>query len=93
MKIFEISISDETDWVCANNIIQALKFYCDLTGTHIYCFDDTDDIVEVPPEKWKHMDILDTGSYDEQGEHPVEQTFEDFMKTAVRPDIIATTCY
>ena len=94
-KIYEIQINGEKEWICADTAIEALKFYCSLTDISISEFENDDDIVEVPKEKWSEMTIVDTeGEYDEETGWPVNKTFSEYMETeATSADIIATTNY
>ena len=92
-KIFEIQIDGEKAWVCADTAIEALKTYCFITDQNIYDFENDDDIVEVPPEKWGSMMIVDIdGEKDDNGRYPVLINFAEYMRTeAYTSDIIATT--
>lgn len=57
MKLFEITVSEtgEKEWVSGITIIHALKTYLSMTGVDVVDFDDKDNIVEVPKEKWTTM--------------------------------------
>jgi len=92
-KIYEIQISGEKEWVCADTAIEALKAYSSITDITLTDFEDDDDIVEVPKEKWSEMNIVDTdGKMDDEGNYPVVMTFSEYMeKEATSADIIATT--
>ena len=94
-KIYEIQINGEKEWMCADTVIEALKAYCSITDTDLIDFDNDDDIVEVPKEKWHEMNIVDTdGDYDEENGYPITMTFAEYMeKEATSSDIIATTNY
>lgn len=92
-KIYEFQINGEKEWVCADTLVEALKTYCAITDMSITDFEDDDDIVEVPKEKWAEMEIVDTeAEYDEEKGYPVIKTFAEYMETeATRAEIIATT--
>ena len=88
MKIFEIKWESqgEKEWVAADTNIEALKFYCKLTGMDIDDFEDTDSIVEIPKSKWKEYRVKEE---DEEN----DKTFAQWMKENTGPDIIAGTMY
>lgn len=90
MNVYEFRVSGEKEWICANTIIEALQFYYSLNSIDLVEFSETDDIVLVPESEWASMEILDIEAADEDS---VNQTFAQYMKTAIEPDIIATTCY
>jgi len=90
-KIYEFQINGEKEWVCADTIVEALKFYFGLTDMSITDFENDDDIIEVPKEKWAEMKILNV---DDEDDIRTETTFAEYMgKEADRADIIATTNY
>lgn len=91
-KIYEIQINGEKEWVCADTAIEALKAYSSITGITLTDFENDDDIVEVPQEKWSEMKILNIDESEE--DLSIEMTFADYMeKEATSADIIATTNY
>jgi hypothetical protein len=96
MKIFEIQwkSQDEKEWVAANTTIEALKVYCSITGMDLINFEDDDEIVEIPKEKWKEMTVF---NWDYDPENPEdnwkEKSFEQWMEEHSDPDIIAGTMY
>lgn len=93
-NIYEIRISGEKEWICADTAIEALKFYRGLTDLDLVDFDDEDDIVEVPQSEWSKMNILDTEQpMGDNGNYPIIETFEEYMKHAQFTEIIATTIY
>ena len=94
-KIYEIQINGEKEWVCADTAIEALKAYSSITDITLTDFENDDDIVEVPKEKWSEMNIVDTEvEYDDETGCPVIMTFAEYMeKEATSADIIATTNY
>lgn len=94
-RIYEIRINGEKEWVCADTIIEALKTYKSITDIDLYDFDNDDDIVEVPKEKWSEMNILDTEApISDDLTYPVIMTFSEYMRTeATHSDIIASTNY
>lgn len=93
-KIYEFQINGEKEWICADTIFEALKFYHSLTDIDLVEFDDEDDIIEVPKEKWSSMNILNIEeSRDDDGNYPIIETFEQYMQHAQFTEIIATTCY
>jgi hypothetical protein len=87
LKVFElIWARQEKEWVCAHTNIEALKTYLNITGTDMSDLEYEDEIVEVPKEKWPGMTIRNSNKGD-------IQTFEEYMKAATGPDIIAGTMY
>lgn len=94
-KIYEIRIGYEKYWVCADTAIEAIKAYLSITDTDMADFNNEDDIVEVPKEKWPEMNIIDTDAgMDDNGIYPVIMTFAEYMETeATESEIIATTSY
>lgn len=94
-KIYEIQINGEKEWVCADTAIEALKTYKSITDCDLSDFENDDDIVEIPKEKWAEMNIVDTeGDYDDKTGYPIIMTFAEYMeKEAKVSDIIATTNY
>lgn len=65
MKIFEIRWSDrdgfknEKSWVAALTPIEAIKTYTSTTNLGLFDFENEDDIVELPKEKWNEHFITD----------------------------------
>lgn len=93
-KIYEFRISGEKEWICSDTLIEALKFYYGITEIDLLDFDDEDDIVELPQSEWSKMNILDTEQpMDDEGNYPIIETFEEYMKHAQFTEIIATTNY
>jgi len=95
MKIFELNCSaqDEKEWIAANTNIEALKTYLSITGTDIIDLDDSDEITEVPEEKWEEMTVRNN-DYDKNDPNDwQEKTFAQWMKENKSPDIIAGTMY
>lgn len=87
LRVFELRwTGQEKDWVCAHTNIEALKTYLNITGTDISDLEYEDEIVELPKEKWPGMTIRNSDKGD-------IKTFEEYMKTATTPDIIAGTMY
>lgn len=93
LKIFELrwTSQGEKEWVCARTNIEALKVYLSITDTNIIDLDDTDEIVEIPKEKWGELKIRNSDSYGDDDWD--EMTFEEYMKDQLKPDIIAGTMY
>ena len=90
-KIYEIQTNGEKEWVCADTAIEALKAYSSITDITLSDFENDDDIVEVPKEKWENMYIFDI---DSNIVGKVKTTFAEYMeKEAISADIIATTNY
>lgn len=87
MKIFEINwvSQNETEWVAAHTNIQAIKILCNASELTINDFEDTDEIIEVPEEKWNKMFIIN--------EDNQKQTFQEWMNENTEPCIIAGTFY
>lgn len=93
MKIYQITSGGETEWVCANTVFQALKYYNSITDLELSDYDDEDDITEVPESKWSEMNITDPDDLDDEGNPKVIQTFAERVKEETIPDIIASTAY
>lgn len=93
MKIYAITSNGETEWICANTVFEALKYYKTINDCEIDDYDDDDDIVEVPESKWGEMNIIDPDDLDENEEPKIIQTFAERMKDETEPDIIASTAY
>lgn len=95
LKIFELKWNNRGDreGVCAYTNIHALKEYCSITSTDLIDMDDVDEIVEISKEKWSEYNITNS-EYDENDPDDWKsRTFEEYMKTATGPDIIAGTMY
>ena len=93
-KIYEIRIAGEKEWICADTAIEALKFYHGLTDIDFVDFENEDDIVELPQSEWSKKNILDIDHpTDDEGNYPIIETFEEYMKHAQFAEIIATTNY
>lgn len=84
MEIYRIDVKNESDWVCAIDVLGALITYTQITEL-LLC--EIDDIVNIPDSEWDNLTIInpDDGS--------VEQTFKEYMDTAVTSEIISTTAY
>jgi hypothetical protein len=93
-KIYEFQINGEKEWICADTLFEALKFYYSINDLKLTDYDNCDDIIEVPKEKWSSMNILNIEEpRDDNGHYPVIETFEQYMQHAQFTEIIATTCY
>lgn len=95
MKIYELQWNeqDEKEWIAANTVIEALIFYSELTGTSLIDWDEVDDIIEVPEEKWEELTVRNT-DYDVNDPNDWEsKSFKEFMKDCTKPEIIAGTMY
>lgn len=59
MKVFEIkwTSQDEKEWITAESLIAAIKFYCSETSWDIQDFEDDDEIREVPQEEWSKIKV------------------------------------
>lgn len=92
-KIYEIQINGEKEWVCADTVIEALKAYCSITDMSLVDFENDDEIIEVPKDKWGDMSIVDVeAERDEDGDFPLIMSFREYMeKEATSADIIAST--
>lgn len=91
MKIFEIRFEKEQEkaWIYALTNIDAIKTYCYVSGTDLIDFDETDDIVELPKEKWSEFTVTDEENEDSKG-----VTFNQWIdeNKDFGSDIIAVTC-
>ena len=93
MKIYKFEF-DNTDWVAGPNKQAIVEWYLNHTGMGLSDLMEMD-IQSVPRDEWKDGVIVDIESYDENGEHPVIETFEDYV-LRMEPhtvEIIATTGY
>jgi hypothetical protein len=93
MNIYEIKSQGEREWICAHTIFEALKFYHSLNDLEISDFDDEDDIIIIPEDKWGEFNVIDPDDLDENEEAKVIHTFAERMKDQTVPDIIASTVY
>lgn len=95
MKIFEFkwTSQDESEWVAANTLIEALKTYLATTGMDITELEDDDEIIEVPKEKWPELNVRNTDFDPKDPDDWEEQTFEQWMGENHTPGIIAGTMY
>jgi len=95
LKIFELhwTKQGEKEWVCARTNIEALMCYLNVCSMTFMDLDAEDEIVEVPREKWSEMKIRNSDYDKTDPEDCEEQTFEEYMKERVHPDIIAGTMY
>jgi hypothetical protein len=95
LKVFELRWNNRGDreWMCAFTNIQAIKEYCSITSTDLIDMDDVDEIIEIPKERWSEYSI-NNSEYDETDPDDWKsKTFEEYMKIATGPNIIAGTMY
>lgn len=85
MKAYEFQISGEEEIISANTLIEALKFYKDLTGLGLDDFANEDDIYELPREKWKDYKLKHEGG--------AMSNVEAEMKAMPSPSLICSTVY
>lgn len=85
MKIYKIWYDDETYWVSADGVAQALAHFLEEKGA-----DDIDSCVEVPPDKWDDMAITYHDVPDDDGD-PVEISFRQFMENDPGVQIFCST--
>lgn len=83
LKVFEIRVGGEKEWVCAYTNIGAIKVHSAITDMDLVEYEDTDEVIEIPENKWPEMRIM--------GDGDTLNTFEQYMKKAMKPDIIATS--
>lgn len=92
MKIFEIRFEKEQEkaWVYALTNIHAIKTYCSVTSTGLYDFDEVDEVVELPKEKWSEFTVYDDES---ESEDSNKMTFEQWVEENKDSgsDVIAVT--
>lgn len=84
MKIFEVHIGGEKDYVVADSLFEAIKFYLEDTGNH---FVDLDDVVELDKENYHKYTVV----YDEGDEMTFAKAIEDNER--MPPYILASTAY
>ena len=95
MNIYEIQWQrqGEREWVAAHTTVEAIKVYCSATDMDLTDFDDEDEIVMIPREKWSGM-VIYNADYDKADPDDLKyKTFEQWMAENSRPDIIAGTTY
>lgn len=84
MKVYQLECG-ETEWVAADDMLAALKYYLGLSGIHIdeieSCRELTDS--ELDTFKVEYPDDEDTPS----------KTFREAIVGIVEPEIIASTAY
>jgi hypothetical protein len=92
MKIFEIRFATENEkaWVYAQTNIDAIKTYCSVTSTGLYDFDEVDEVLELPKEKWSEFTVYDDES---ESEDSNKMTFEQWVEENKDSgsDVIAVT--
>jgi len=77
----------ETEWIYANTIFEALKYYHSINDMEIDDYDDEDDINIVPEGEWDDMIITNP-----DGEE--DTTFANFMKgKSTGAGFVASTVY
>jgi hypothetical protein len=87
MKIFEIRWSNgEKEWIAAESNLHAVRIYYSITGFNSFDFEEGDEIVELPKDKWATYTVKT-----EDEDEPM--TFEKWMSENKYPDIIAGTMY
>lgn len=86
MKVFQLTTSGETDTICAENVIQALKHYEYETGISLLDYESDDDIVEVPRDQWANH--IFTSEDDRE-----DRTLEELMNGQDEPAILGNTAY
>lgn len=86
MNIYEFNISGEKFWICAKTTIEAIKVYSDHYDDDLSDFEDTDDILLLPADRWSTHHVTD-----EYGN--LEQSFLEYMQAAKEPGVIASTLY
>ena len=52
MKLFEFSVGDERIWIAAKTLLMAVGTLFDYTAMPTSIFTESDDVKEVPREKW-----------------------------------------
>lgn len=80
MRVFRIDKASNHEYICGNTLIHALQVYCDEMDVSLREFCDTDDIVEIPEEKWSEISFL----HDDDGEITIEQ----YMDQNIYPGLI-----
>lgn len=91
MKIFEIRFTQaqEKAWIYALTPIDAIKTYCSVTDTGLIDFDEDDDILELPKEKWDDFKVTN-----DEDEDSKTITFSEWFEENkdLGSDVIAVTC-
>lgn len=90
MNIYQIELNGEKEYVCANTAIEAIQTLLKTHGMLFGDLDHTDDIKQLPKEEWGTRSILDD-AVDEEGNYITLMTFEEFMKSAVTPEVFCST--
>lgn len=91
LKIFELKCGGERIWVSGYTNIHALKVICSHESSDISDYEESDEIIEVPKDKWPEMTIRNSDYNSNDPEDWETKTFEEYMKDQKIPDIIATT--
>ena len=84
MKIFELKIDGETEWIWADDTLHALKYY---TGLNDVLLSEIDSCDELAKEEWDEYKVTDPDC-----EYP-DQTFAEYVKGLATPEMIASTAY
>lgn len=91
MKIFEVHIEGEQDFVVADDMFDAIKWYLGETGND---FGDLDNVLELTKEEWdKH--IVSNYEDEDSMDDVTEMTFAKAIEVDERmpPYILASTAY
>lgn len=89
MKIFKIDVG-EIDWVYAQDMLEALRFYCGETGLGL---DEIESIEEIPEEKWDEIKVKNSDWHEDDPIEDKEWTFREAVSGETTPFIIASTAY
>jgi hypothetical protein len=82
MKVFQFILDGDTEMVAANTV------HAQLNSNDIGDYSDTDDVSEVPPEKWSDIKIKNNEA--EEGEKE-EYTLSEMMEDVNEPELICTS--
>lgn len=93
MNLYSLSINGETEMIAAKTNIQALRFYCGLTGFDIRDadFSDDDTIEEFPKEKWADTMVLNTDYDENDPEDKKERSVLEMMEGLTEPELISSS--
>lgn len=85
LKVYEINVNGEKNWIAAYTNIHALKVHESITDMALIEFTEEDFIEEVPKEKWPYFKI--------KNEDGGFWWLSDHMENLEKPELICSTVY
>ncbi len=95
MKAFKLIITSEQEIIAANNPVEALKYYSDLTSMSLdEIAEETEDFIEIDKSEWENI-ILTNTEYDESNPNdmPKSWTLLELMNETKSPELLSSTVY